>query len=60
MPAAGDAVGGAIAVGAVGQHQRTVDTTGWTAVAATARDALPGGSSSLLKELDPLLLVRES
>ena len=55
MLAAGDAVDGALAVGAVGQHRGTVDAVGWTAV-AVARDGLPGGSGSFLKELDPLFL----
>ena len=47
MPAAGDAVDGAVTVGAVGQHRGTVDAVGWTAV-AVARDGLPGGSGSFL------------
>jgi hypothetical protein len=41
MPSTGDAVDGAVAVGAVGQHRGTVDAVGWTSVAAARRCPRP-------------------
>ena len=56
MPTVGDAVYGTVAVGAAGQYGGAVDAVGWTAI-AVACDELSGGSTSIIEELDPLLLI---
>ncbi|KAJ1264466.1 hypothetical protein BS78_08G002800 [Paspalum vaginatum] len=56
VPAGGDAVDGAVAVGAVGQYGGPVDAVGGAAVAPLG-DHLPRGTSRLLEELDVFLLA---